>query len=251
MNFQEYEKLERISDDILQLGRNCVAKFNVTLKKNINNEPQLYHREYEYVARNNKNSVSIKRSYDYYISIENYQKGDNHEKAFIRIGVKEFPQFKQAISTCVAWFTDKKFAKLFVSNKGALSLTAPIPSYMMENLPMGKWLRFEPAIYEANNGDQYPSVRMYLSDSTNFTDIIVDTLVGFNDMISNLNMFMLAQSMVPKITIPFGLNRVELNNLPSIGYKPFIPPTLDIGGVNGRVPDNKKNKSDLSGLEEE
>lgn len=239
----EIEKLSRISDEIMQLGSNCTTKFNVSLKKMINDQPYFFYNEFEYNGKYKEPSVSVKKNFDYYISIENYKRQDAYDKAFIRIGVREFPLFKRALNTCIAWFTDKKFAKLFIKVGKNISMSSPIPHHTMDNLPMDKWLRFEPVVHENYEGAQEPAVRMYLSSELNYTDITVDTLIGFTDMLSNMNMFQIAESMIPKITIPLGTHRIRLDQT-EYSYNRPVTTSLDIGGVSGRQPSGKKKGID-------
>lgn len=237
-------QLNKISDEILQLGSNCTCKFNVALKKLVNDNPLFFYQEFEYTGRKNEPYVSIKKSFDYYLSIENYQKKGDTDKAFIRIGIKEFPVFKNALQICLSWFTNKKYAKLFIKVGSEISVAPPIPDYTISNLPMGKWLRFEPVVHETYSGNQEPALRMYLSDDLNYTDITIDTLIGFIDIMSNFNMFQVAESMIPKIIVPFGTNRIRLDNTE---YYHKQPMPVNSSGVNGRQPDiiRKKGIDDL------
>ena len=243
MNNLDSTNLNRISDEIFQLGSNCTVKFNVSLKKQVNENEVFFYQEFEYNGRKDQKGISVKKSFDYYMSIENYQKKGDVDKAFIRIGIKEFPLFKRALAICITWFTSKKYAKLFVKVGRNISVAPPIPEHTINNLPMNKWLRFEPVVHESYIGQQEPALRMYLSDSLNYTDITIDTLIGFNELLSTFNFFQVAESMLPKITIPLGTNRIKLDNAE---YYHKQPNPMNIGGIPGRKPSStKKGLNDL------
>lgn len=247
----EILQYEKMADDIMQLGRNSVSRINVSLNKFSNGVPYYFHKEYEYQGRNPKlRSVSVKRSYDYYISIENYTKPQGLDKAFIRIGVREFTLFKERLKEVIAWFTDKKHAKLFAKTKeGNVSVTAPVPSVDIENLPMGKWIRFEPIVIEHDDSKQEPGVRMYLSDPLNYSDLSIDILVGYYEILRTMNMFMSAQSMVPKLSLPIATNRYSIDDGTSYSYTKHIETTVPkTSSITGRkIGQTKPKLGDLEG----
>ena len=73
----EFLKYDKVSDDVYVLGNNAILKFNVSLSKTTS-EGKRYHfyKEFEYKARAREYDtlVTVKRSFDYYLSIENSRK---------------------------------------------------------------------------------------------------------------------------------------------------------------------------------
>ena len=97
----EFFKIDKVSDDVYAIGPNVILKFNVSLSKTSQGKRYHFHKEYEYPSKDikNQNLVTIKRSFDYYLSIENMQKDSNGNKLFIRIGPQEYMLFKKISNT--------------------------------------------------------------------------------------------------------------------------------------------------------
>ena len=134
----EILKVDKISDDIYSLGPNVLLKFNVSLSRSSNGKRYHFYKEFEYPSSfdNIKSLVTIKRSFDFYLSIENMQKDNNGNKLFIRIGAQEYMLFKKALEQAISWFTDPKYNNLFATNRGKLVIMPPIPEFRISNLPM-------------------------------------------------------------------------------------------------------------------
>lgn len=246
----EFIKYDKISDDIIGLGRNAVLRFNIGLSKSNQDSRFFYHKEFEYAGKFGP-TVVIKRTFDYYMTIENYAKPTIGDKAYIRIGLAEFLLFKNAIDACVSWFMDKKFAKLFVKINNKLSLSSPIPNYKIERLPMNKWLRFEPIIIEGLDY-QEPGVRITLSDEVNYSDIGVDKIMGLQSLLSTMNMFAIAESMLSSIPAPIGTNRIKLDDGTSASYhqsqqKQTFIDSYKTSSIEGRKIGQAKRIEDLEG----
>ena len=192
--FTQYEK---ISDDLYFLGKYVVLRFNVGLAYYKDGKRNFFHREYEY-EKERENVVSIKRTYDYYLSLENINPA---RKEFIMITPKEFPRFREAIHTAADWFRDKKYSKLFVSSKGKLVVTSPIPVCEINSFPQGKYIKIEPVVITvgAANADNIPGVCITLSDPNNYIYLNVDTLIGLEYTVDCVNMIQMAQSMLASL----------------------------------------------------
>ena len=171
----EFFKIDKVSDDVYAIGPNVILKFNVSLSKTSQGKRYHFHKEYEYPSKDikNQNLVTIKRSFDYYLSIENMQKDSNGNKLFIRIGPQEYMLFKKGLEEAISWFTDSKYAKLFARDKGKLVLVSPIPEFKIPNLPLRNYIEFTPIIIERGmaEADKEPGVRITLSDLSKFIDI--------------------------------------------------------------------------------
>lgn len=249
MEFMEYDK---ISDEVLSLGLNVVLKFNVSLSKTSGERKRFhFYKEYEYPSRCDdiENYITIKRSFDYYMSLENVTKPKTGkgEKAFIRIGPSEYMRFKQALEVVMSWFTDKKFKGLFVKNNGKLIMTSGAPELLFDRLPQGKYIHFIPTVIDYGRGNDMmePGVTISLADLDNNVSISVDRLMGLYYVVSSYNMFQSAQIMVGYLGCPGGVNRFTIS--PSYGNHDIKVEEFDgnVEGVSGRTVGKKKNISSL------
>lgn len=248
----EWLKTEKISDDMYALGPNVVLRFNVHLARTTNNNRYHFHKEFEYSSKANgfESLVTIKRTFDFYLSLENCQKDSNGNKVFIRIGPAEYINFKTALETAISWFRDEYYETLFVYDSGKLIMTQPIPEYIVSNLPMNKYIKFEPVIIDKGlaNADKEPGIRIELSDDSSYVDITLDKFMGLYYLVSNLNMYQAAITVVNYLgRPPFGTSRITMEGagrtLPKLDSKTGVS-----GAVNGRkIPAEVKN--DISSLE--
>lgn len=235
----EFFKVDKISDDVYNIGPNVLLKFNVSLSKISNGKRYHYHKEYEYASKgisSPKTLVTIKRSFDYYLSIENAQKDQDGNKLFIRIGPSEYPIFMKALDESIAWFTDSKYSKLFANDNGRVVLVSPIPSFTMRNLPMSKYIEFTPVIIDRGmaNADKEPGVRIYFSSPSNYIDINLDRLMGLHYTVSKFNMYQCALSLINYLQRPeFGTNRFEMD-FGHTSYENDRNIKLGASGIEGR-----------------
>ena len=247
----EFLKYDKISDDVYMLGPNTVLKFNVSLSK-ITSEGKRYHfyKEFEYGTRAQgiPSLVTIKRSYDYYLSIENVQKDRlTDSKAFIRIGPYDIYKLKSQLDIVYEWFTNKKYKGLFATNRGKLILTNPVPETTLGGYPQNKFIRFIPTIVDKNEGNDRmePGIEMDLSSYDNYVIMNVERFMGFYYTISNFNMYLAAQNLVSYIGFPSGINRIDMGS--SSSGKIFVSDEFTgiTEGINERTISSKKNISAL------
>lgn len=249
----EFMKYDKISDDVYLLGNNVILKFNVSLSK-ISQDNKRFHfyKEFEYGSRaiGYPKLLTIKRSFDYYLSIENIQKNKvTDEKAFIRIGPYDYFKLMSQLDQVYAWFTDKKYKNLFASNRGKLILTNPVPESALRGYPQNKFLRFVPTIIDKTEGDtsMERGVELDLSDYNNYVVMSLDRFMGFYYTISRFNMYEAAQNLVGYLGFPGGTNRINMgnNNSTRIQYVDELHDSGMVEGVNDRVIDKNKNISSL------
>lgn len=234
----EFFKIDKISDDVYSIGPNVVLKFNVSLSKISNGKRYHFHKEFEYPSKgiNEQSSlVTIKRSFDYYLSIENVQKDEKGNKLFIRIGPQEYMLLKRGLEEAISWFTDSKYSKLFARDRGKLIIVAPVPEFKIPNLPMQKSIEFIPTIIDhgISNDDKEPGIRISFG-SQSYIDINLDRLMGLYYIISCFNMYQCALEMINYIQRPeFGTNRFVME-------QQHITPNIDsnikhgTSGIEGR-----------------
>lgn len=233
----DFFMVDKISDDVYVISSNAVLKFNVALSKINGGKRYHYHKEFEYPVEGVsevKSLATIRRTFDYYLSIENPVKDSKGNKAFIRIGPTEYFLLKKALEEVISWFTDKKYENLFARYNGKLVLTNPTPSRRINSLPMQKYIEFVPIILDKGiaNADKEPGIRMFLSSPENYTDFGVDRLMGLYYSVSTFNMYLSATNLVNYLGRPdFGTNRVVLN----AGGKTFTePPEHKANSIEGR-----------------
>jgi hypothetical protein len=233
-----HAKYSKISDDIMFLGNNTILKMNVVFNYNTESFGKVsYHREYEYMDQKGDTQVSMKRTFDYYISIENTKNINRYTKEFIRIGMSEIRLVRLTLNNIIRWFNDPEFAGLYRMKGNKYILAMKITPISIPNLPMGKSLIFEPIVYEMGNGETGPGVRIYLSSTTNVIDLPLNRFMGFAQAMDDVNLFMCAQNMLNYLGRPeFGTNMHS-----------FIHPD-DAGGVvsrnNRQIGGNKKQGFD-------
>ena len=209
----EFFKIDKISDDVYAIAPNIILKFNVSLSKTANGKRYHFHKEYEYPTKGVQDYpslVTIKRSFDYFLSIENQQKDINGNKLFIRIGAQEYFALKNGLEQVISWFNDSRYKNLFVTDRGKLIMTSPIPTYRIDNLPMQKYIEFTPTIIDKGmaNDDKIPGIMIEFGDSSSVVNITLDKLMGWYYIISCFNMYQAALSMVNYLERPeFGTNR--------------------------------------------
>ena len=249
----EFFKIDKVSDDVYALGPNVILKFNVSLSKISNGKRYHFHKEYEYPSKGIPDTptlVTIKRSFDYYLSIENMQKDSNGNKVFIRIGPQEYVLFKRGLEEAISWFTDSKYAKLFARDNGKLVLVSPIPEFRMANLPMQKYIEFMPIIIDKGmaNADKEPGIRIVLGDPSSYIDINLDRLMGLYYIISCFNMYQAALSIVNYIQRPeFGTNRFVMDASHTISQNDGT--RYGSSGINGRFVTPSGTMNNVSALE--
>lgn len=251
----EFIKVDKISDDVYAIGPNVILKFNVSLSKVSNGKRYHYHKEYEYPSKfqDCPSFVTIKRSYDYYLSIENMQKDENGNKVFIRIGAQEYMLFKKGLEEAISWFTDSKYSNLFVRDRGKLIITSPSPEFVIRNLPMNKYIQFLPIILNKgiSNDDKEPGIRIFLGDNNSYVDINLDRLMGLYYTISCFNMYQSAAIMVNYLERPdFGTNRYVMEPMQT-GYRDKIlseQPKNGADCVNNRTVTPKNSKNNITAL---
>lgn len=246
----EFFKYDKISDDVYLLGQNMMLKFNVTLSKTSSTDKKRYtfYKEFEYPSKTDGSPlITIKRSFDYYFSIENVQKPQNLEKGFIRIGMQELFKFRNQLKTAHSWLTSDKFKTLFVYSKKKLALSSPVPECTLGGYPQGKFLRFMPAIIDRSEGTtgMEPGIRFDLSDYDNTVIMNIDRFMGLYYTIMEFNMYLAAQNLVGYLGIPYGANRYSMSSNSNAGIHSEEFTSGITSGVTGRMIGKKKNISSL------
>lgn len=225
---------EKISDDVFTLGRNVVLRFNVSLSyKDKEGNRVHYHKEYKYQSkyRGVESLITLRRSFDYYLTIENVYKDDNGNKEFIRLGACEIIKFKIFLQNAINWFNDTKYSSLYAIKDNKLVMMGRPENLILNELPMEKYLVLEAivCVYEKKS---FPGVRLYLSSDGNFVDMSLDRLMGLYYSISTFNLYQSGQLMLNYVQRPeFGTNIVDFSTQE---YNPFEPSVEGVSVKEGR-----------------
>lgn len=203
-----YEDYEMLSDFIGWLGSPFQYKFVVKLaKKDKNGNRDGFHKEYMY--KSNYNSVdmicSIKRSFDYYITIE------NNNGVYIQIRPQNMIMLQNIANQISGYLFNEAYWA--IKSKKLVIKGKPQPLFIY-NLPMGKWMSFEIIVIEYN-GEFDKGVRIAFSDGNQFTDVRIDTFMEFLYFINSFNMYQAALEIVNYLGRPaFGTNMVTFEDRP-------------------------------------
>lgn len=208
---------ERISDDLYYIG-DYVLKFNVDLaKKDKENNRVHFHKEYKY----NTNKYfgqdylsTIKRSFDFYLTLERFRNNDSYEKDYIQIRVQNMINLRIAFSDVQDWFLDPKFRGIFAKDKqGRIHVMPNMVNPHTVYLPMDRYINIEPVVFVNFEGKDETGVRFTFGDGDKYVDMGVDKFLGFKYLIDSINMYQSAQIMINYLPqIPCGTNSVTFSD---------------------------------------
>lgn len=201
INGIEYIDYDKISDDLCWLGNKCIVRMVVKLaNKNKDGDRNHFHKEFKYQSSYNdkREVITVRRSFDYYISIDNLETKDS-----ILITVRDILLLRMQINEVFKWFYDNTFA---IKNKKMIILEKKKPIYV-DNLLGGKYLMFEPIVHIDWEEKQSKGVRITLGNPDVFTDVPVHVFTGFMYLINSIDMYTAAQNLINYIGHPdFGTN---------------------------------------------
>ena len=201
INGIEYLDYDKISDDLCWLGNKCIVRMVVKLaSKNKDGNRNHFHREYKYQSSYNdkREALTIRRSFNYYISIDNLDTKDS-----ILITVNDILLLRAQVNQVFNWFYDKTFA---MKNNKMIILEKKKP-VVIDGLMGGKYLMFEPIIYTDFNEEQSKGIRITLGNPNTFTDVPVTVFAGFMYLMNSVDMYTAAQNLINYIGHPaFGTN---------------------------------------------
>ena len=201
INGIEYLDYDKISDDLCWLGNKCVVRMVVKLaNKNKDGDRNHFHREYKYQSNYNdkREVITVRRSFDYYISIDNLDTKDS-----IIITVRDILLLRAQLAQVFNWFYDKTFA---MKNNQMIIFEKKKP-IMVDGLMGRKYLMFEPIVYTDYEEQQSKGVRITLGNPNAFSDVPVSAFAGFMYLINSIDMYTAAQNIINYIGHPaFGTN---------------------------------------------
>lgn len=209
IEFLDYDKL---SDDVLYLGSKCYLRMNVSLStKKEPDQRYHYHKEFRYdspYGGDSKKLVSIKRSFNYYLSFEITQNN--------KIGVMILPQdmilLRVKLNDVRKWFDDGTF-RLKEKN---IIVAKTNQSIILDGLSEQKYIKFDPIVIVFDSGDQTPGVRLSLGGGkgSEFADISVDKFYALLYTINELNMYQAALEIINYLGRPnYGTNLYDMETV--------------------------------------
>lgn len=209
----EHKQYDKLTDDLCYLGNNTVLRMNVSLSKYSDIYGRMhYHKEYQYRSKSNEPLITMRRSFEYYLTIENLKQTDIGEKQYIKIGVNDILLLRSTLKNVIRWFTDKEFENLFVRSNGKIIMYGRPEPLIITGLQMQKSLIFEPIVIDFN-GEYDTGVRMYLSSTSNYVDMRLNSFMGFVYLIDTINLYESAQILINYLQRPeFGTNLYSFNS---------------------------------------
>lgn len=189
--FENYNKSE---DVIMFLGKNAVLKMNLNLYHSSEKNGRMsYHSEVRYYNEKiQERVVNLKRSFDYFMSIENIRPM-NGRKEYIMIRQEDIYLLRKVLIKVYDHFYEN-FDSLFIKRKGIVCVDPNFKPIEYNGLPMGKYLIFAPDVTENINGEKVGCIRLSLSNPNNFVCMSLNKLSGFVESINNADMFLYAQN---------------------------------------------------------
>lgn len=207
-----HEQYDKITDDIMYVGDNGIIRMNVKLnKKSSNGIKTPVHTEYLYLDRNQDPLITIRRSFQYYLSLETLS--NTYAKESIMITATDFPFIKSMFASAAKWFTEPEFAKLFTKkgNKIVLAMHPEPLAYTVK--AMSKYITMEPQARISVDGSTDRTVVICMNSRDIISYIKPEDLIGVSSFLSTFNMFQSAQGMVNYIGKPDpGHNLINLTN---------------------------------------
>ena len=199
-SFESYEKLV---DDVCWLSNEAILRFNVSLgKKNKDGTKRFFHQEYVYPSKylDMQNSITIKRSFDSYLTIEMVGALKSIDNV-VTIRPRDMIYLQTQLNESVNWFST-----VFRRTKsGNISLKG---EYKNIKIPLSyeKYIELEPTVIIREDGSKSEGIRLYLNSQDVYTDISIDNYFGFLYSIKDFNMYHNAICLLAYMNPSFGQN---------------------------------------------
>lgn len=212
MNLNLYEK---ISDDLCIIGNSHILRFNVTLGcKNISTNNKInMHNEYRYTSNkyNNMNElITIRRRFDYYISLESMNKEIND---FIMIRQQDMYYIKNKLSKIYNIFSNEDYMKtIYAYDDDGLVMIYKIDPIYIKGLVNSNYIILELTVVKSDKFDDVEGVTVTLSTGSMF-DITIDKFMEIYYLFDQFNMYLSAQLLINYMSSPFiGTNSNIMND---------------------------------------
>lgn len=203
MNEFNYSNIEVISDQVMSLGQDAFIKMNVKLgRKNPTDNSRVPFMKGYVVPKGNKymgtvpELVSIKRYYDYYLSIEKWNSPDFYiqirpQKMLILRSVFTEAASKWIMKEDIWAIHDKK---LIIKNR-------PASIIINDMQPQSKVVRLDPIVMEYMTGEFSKGIRLSIDGVPDFIDMTPDIFMGMVYIFNSIDMYNCAVAMLNSIPI--------------------------------------------------
>ena len=236
-SFISYEK---ISDEVCWLSNEAILKFNVSLGKKNKEDgtKRFFHQEYVYPSKylDIPNSITIKRSFDFYLTIEMTGKFKSLENNVI-IKPKDMIYLQTQLNESIKWFNT-----IFKKTKSGNIIIKGEYSNIRIPLSYNKYIELEPTIIIYEDENKIEGIRMYINSSKIYTDITIDNYFGFIYLISKFDMYQAASTMLAYLNTPFGKYIHMYDNTTDEEYKNTEINSTSINNNKIKEIDKKQNK---------
>lgn len=200
------EVYSKIVDRIMYLGDGLTLNMNVILS-NVDDNGYIrnFYNEYTYYSSNFKQeAITIKRAFQYYLTIDKLQ--DKLEKVSIMIRISDMLNFINCINKATEWFAQNMYG---TNKEGKLKIIGKYNPIVIDNLCGDTKITLEPTVCIIN--DKYHTgIRIGLNDRS-YGDITVDSFMGMIYILNRLDMFCAAQNMINSFNQEKGSNRHTFN----------------------------------------
>lgn len=207
---------EKISDDLFMFGNNLILRFNVQLaKKNMDGGRQCYQSEYQYPSEKYndvRSLVTVRRSFDYYLSIENIKKSEDFERTYIPIYTQDFIQFRDKIIESIKWFQDEKYKNIFAKDGEKIVLIENVEPIIYSSLVSNTSIKIEPIPFLNKCNEYKLGVRISFNTIDIYSEIEIDRYMGLVYIISSLNMYQSAQIILNYMQPCVDTHRVSMSS---------------------------------------
>lgn len=220
----------KIVDRIYYLGDGMSINMNVILVSTNNDVVRSYYNEYKYYSSAVKGqAITIKRDFNYYVTMDKFSKDGNKISVMIRIS--DMINFIDRISNATEWFRQKN---LFATRSdGKLALVGKFNPIIIDHLVGDGSIKLEPTVVSIS--DKYTSGIRVTLNGEDSSDITIDNYMGFAYVVNKLDPFASAQTMVGAFSMEKGTNQHSFDT----GKMDLPEPEPII--KNGRVISSKKS----------
>lgn len=197
----------KIVDRILYLGNGLSLNLNVILS-NVDDNGYIrnFYNEYTYYSSSFKNDViTIKRQYQYYLTLEKMQEG--YDKTSIMIRVSDMLNFINCSNKATEWFSTPNMYG--TTKEGKLKVIGKYNPITIDNLCGDRKIILEPTVCIIS--DRYHTGIRFIIDDKSYADITVDSFMGMIYVLNKMDIFVAAQNMVNSFNQEKGMNRYTFN----------------------------------------
>lgn len=193
----------KIVDKICFLGDGLNVYMNVMLTSNDNSGgSRPFYNEYEYFSNSiHGKAVTVKRDFNYYLSLEKLVK--TNVKTSVMIRVTDMFNFLRCINNATEWFSRQNMYA--TDDGGKLKLIGEYTPIVITGLASDNFITLSPTVILT--GNKYATGIQIVFNDDIVSNIQLDKFMGMVYILNKLDMFISAQAMVNSLNIERGTNR--------------------------------------------